>query len=112
MTPRRGDIWLADLGEPVGREQGGRRPALVISNDQMNEGPMALAIVVPITKASRGLPIHIEIESNGSGLDETSYAKCEDVKSISTERLIHRFGQVGSAEMFSVENALRILLEL
>jgi len=30
---RRGDVFLADLGIPHGSEQGGRRPVVIIQND-------------------------------------------------------------------------------
>ena len=48
---------MVDFGEPIGREQAGRRPALVISEDGLNDGPAGLVIVVPITSTQRGLAI-------------------------------------------------------
>lgn len=112
MSARRGELWLIDFGEPVGREQSGRRPALVISSDMLNESGAGVVIVVPLTTARRGLPSHVEIEPGGSGLDEVSYAKCEDVKSISERRLIVRLGSVSADIVFRVARALRFLLEL
>ncbi len=69
-------------------------------------------VVVPITTTYRGLPSHIEIDPHGSGLDELSYAKCEDVKSISEQRLMGHIGAVGADVMFQVARTLRFLLEL
>jgi mRNA interferase MazF len=112
VKPRRGEVWLVDFGEPVGREQAGRRPAVVVSADPVNQGPMGLVIVVPITTAHRGLPSHIEMEPGGSGLDEISYAKCEDVKSISDRRLVARLGAIESDAMFGMARALTYLLDL
>lgn len=112
MSPRRGEIWLIDFGEPMGREQAGRRPALVVSDDEVNEGPSGLVIVVPITSTRRGLPSHIEVDSSESGLAIASYAKCEDVKSISDRRMIARLGHAPVAAMFGVERALRFVLAL
>jgi mRNA interferase MazF len=112
VRPRRGELWLVDFGEPVGREQAGRRPALVVSADPLNDGPAGVVIVVPVTTARRGLPSHIEIEPGDSGLDNLSYAKCEDVKSISDRRFIGRLGQVDPEALFAVTRALRFLLDL
>ena len=112
MTPRRGEVWLVDFGEPAGREQSGRRPAVVISADALNEGPAGVIMVVPCTTTHRGLPSHIEIEPGDSGLDVVSYAKCEDLKSISEQRLITRLGQVGPHVIFEIGRVLRFLLEL
>jgi mRNA interferase MazF len=112
MTPRRGEIWLVDFGEPIGREQSGRRPAVVISADALNEGPAGVIVVVPCTTTRRGLPSHVEIDSGDSGLDVVSYAKCEDLKSVSEQRPITRLGQVGPHVIFEISRVLRFLLEL
>lgn len=112
MNPRRTDVWLIDFGDPVGREQSGRRPAVVVSSNDLNDSKEGATIVVPTTTVARGLPSHIEIDPRDSGLDETSYAKCEDVKSISEQRLIAQLGAVGEETMFQIARALRFLLEL
>lgn len=80
MTPHRGDVWLVDFGQPVGREQAGQRPGVILSSDLMNEGPAEIVVAVPCTTRFRGLPTQIELDPDDSGLDEVSYAKCEDVK--------------------------------
>ena len=108
----RGEIWLVDFGEPVGREQGYRRPAVIISDDRLNRSRAELVIVVPVTTTRRGLPSHVEIEPGASGLKNTSYAKTEDVKSISTNRLIRRLGVVPADRLNRAEHALRVLLRL
>lgn len=112
MTPARGDVWLVDFGTPAGREQAGRRPAVVVSADALNEGPAGVVIVVPLTTARRGIPSHVEIDRETSGLGEVSYAKCEDVKSISSERLVAHLGRVDPDAVFAMTRALRFLLEI
>lgn len=112
MKPRRGEIWLIDFGEPVGREQAGRRPALVVSADPLNDGPAGVVIVVPLTTTPRGLPSHIEIDPHDSGIDSVSYAKCEDVKSLSELRLVARLGTAPPDVLFAIDRALRYLLNL
>ena len=112
MSPRRSEVWLVDFGDPVGHEQSGRRPALIVSADLLNESRAGVIFVIPITTAHRGLPSHIEIDRGSSGLDEVSYAKCEDVKSVSEQRLIGRLGTVGDEVMFQAARALCFLLDL
>ena len=109
---RRGEVWLVDFGDPVGHEQAGLRPAVVVSSDRLNEGGAGVLMVVPLTTSHRGLPSHIEIEPGASGLESVSYAKCEDVKSISVERLVHRQGAAEPESLFEIARALRFLLEL
>jgi mRNA interferase MazF len=109
---RRGEVWLVDFGDPIGREQAGRRPAVVISSDLLNDSRAGVVVVIPITTAHRDLPSHVEIERGSSGLDEVSYAKCDDVKSISDHRLVGRLGVAGDEAVFQMARALRFLLDL
>lgn len=111
MSPRRDEIWLVDFGEPIGREQAGRRPAVVVSADRLNESPAGVVIVVPCTTTHRGLPSHVELDPGTSGLDSVSYAKCEDVKSVSDRRLIARLGVTNDETSFAISRALRFLLD-
>jgi len=112
VNARRGEIWLVDFGDPVGREQAGVRPAVVVSTDALNDGPAGVILVVPLTSAHRDLPSHVEIDVGDSGLDHSSYARCEDVKSISDRRLMNRLGVAEPNAIFEIERVLRYLLDL
>jgi mRNA interferase MazF len=106
-------VWFADLGHPIGREQSGRRPVVVVSSDLMNDGPGGVVIVVPVTTVHRGLPSHVELDADESGLREVSFAKAEDVRSISDRRLVDgAVGRLGPERMHEIGRALRFLLEL
>jgi mRNA interferase MazF len=85
---------------------------VVVSADLLNDSRAGVVIVVPTTTTARGLPSHVEIDSDGSGLDETCYAKCEDIESIADQRLIARLGAVNEEAMFQIARAVRFLLDL
>ena len=108
----RGEIWLVGLDPTKGREQAGMRPALVISVDIFNHGAAELVIAIPITSRAKGVPLHIKVDPPEGGLSLTSYVKCEDVRSISTSRLIRKLGTVSTQTIESVEDRLQILLGL
>jgi mRNA interferase MazF len=112
QVPRRGEIWTVDFGEPVGHEQAYRRPVVIVSSDRLHVSGAALVVVVPLTRTHRDLPSHIEIGPDESGLVETSYAKAEDIKSVSTNRLIRRLGRVQPTSLDQIGRALLLLLEL
>jgi mRNA interferase MazF len=112
VNAHRGEIWLVEFGDPVGHEQAGKRPAVVISADPLNDSPAGVVVVVPITTTYRGLPKHVEIDPDSSGLDEISYAKCEDIKSISERRLIRRLGAIEDEVTYKIARVLRLLLDL
>lgn len=110
--PSRGDVWLVDLNPVRGHEQAGRRPAIVISDDTFNHGPAGLVVVVPLTTTWRGIPLHVPVAPPEGGLRSPSYAKCEDVRSISAERLVERWGALERSTLAQIEDRLRILLDL
>ena len=94
MTVARGHIWLVGLDPTVANEQRGTRPCLVTSVDRFDAMPIRQAIVVPLTTRDRGFPHHIAVVDDG-GLNRASWAMCEAVRAVSTER----FGRlIGSAD--------------
>jgi len=111
-VPARGEIWLADLNPVRGREQAGMRPCLVISVDPFNQSPAGLVIILPVTSKNKGIRSHVEVLPPEGGVREASYIKCEDVRSISTERLVSRWGRIRTDSLQLVEDRLRILMGL
>ena len=101
-----------DLNPTKRREQSGRRPCLVISDDRLNRSPADLVIVVPITSKDKRIPSHVELSPPEGGLQVRSFIKCEDVRSISTERLVKLLGTAKTATLESVADRLRLLLSL
>lgn len=108
----RGEVHDIDLGQPVGHEPGFVRPAVVISSDILNNGPGGLVVVVPVTSAAYGLRSHIELEPGASGLDHTSYARCDQLRVVSADRLSFRRGILAPDSFRLIEQALRFVLEL
>lgn len=75
--PESGDlIWLT-FDPQLGREQAGRRPALVLSPGHYN-AKSGLALVCPITRHVKGYPFEVPI--NNAGLDGAILA--DHVKSL------------------------------
>jgi len=110
--PSRGDVWLVDLNPTKGHEQAGMRPGLVISVDEFNHGPAGLVVVLPISTKAKGIPFHVEIAPPEGGLTMKSFVKCEDVRSVAQERLSQRLGRISETSMTTIEDRLRILLNL
>ncbi|MFT3852090.1 MAG: type II toxin-antitoxin system PemK/MazF family toxin [Ilumatobacteraceae bacterium] len=108
--PRRAEVWLADLGEPIGHEAAFVRPVLVVSDDPANRH--GLAVICPIGTTKRNYPSRVEIVEEDSGLDRTSYVQAEQVRTISTDRLVHHVGTASLPVMHEVERVLRMLLRL
>jgi mRNA interferase MazF len=108
----RGEVWLVDLNPVKGREQAGKRPCLVISVDLFNQGKSGLVVVLPITSKNKGIPFHVQINPPEGGLNLPSFIKCEDVRSISVDRLDRCLGNITLKSLAAVEDRLRILMGL
>jgi mRNA interferase MazF len=107
VTPRRGQIWNGDLGSPVGHEQAHVRPLLVVSGDGFSA--TELVTVLPITTAKRPYPTRVELDGP---LDDVCYVQVEQIRTVSTKRLINYLADVDRVEMAKVENVLTLFLEL
>ncbi len=110
--PNRGDVWTINLDPTVGREQAGTRPALVVSVDKFNHGPADLVVVLPITSRNKNQPVHVPVKPPEGGLSMLSFIKCDDIRSVSKQRLKEFYGTVSAHTMAEVETRIRILLNL
>ncbi|WP_234787900.1 type II toxin-antitoxin system PemK/MazF family toxin [Mycolicibacter sinensis] len=108
----RGEVYNVELGQPIGHEPAFRRPAVVASVDILNNGPGGLVVVVPITTADYGLRSHVELEPQASGLDHISYARCDQLRVVSVERLAARQGMISPDQMQAIDQARRFVLDL
>ena len=82
----RGEVWLTEFNPTMGREQSGRRPALIISADTFNAGRSELVVVLPITSTVRPLSLHVRVEPPEGGLRNSSVVLCEQIRSVSVDR--------------------------
>lgn len=112
VIPSRGDIWTVNLNPVKGHEQAGNRPGLVISVDTFNHGPAGLVVIIPLTTKTKGIPFHVVINPPEAGLSKKGYIKCEDIRSVSRERLFKCIGRVSLETVKAVEDRLKILLNL
>ena len=110
-VPQRGDIWDAYLDPTVGREQGGRRPVVVLSNELLNEAPSRLCIVAPLTTRDRGIFAHPPVLPGESGLKTRSFILCDQVRSSSHERLKRYRGRISSGEVDRAIEIVNLLME-
>ena len=65
-------IWI-NFDPQAGREQAGRRPALVLSPASYN-GRSGLALVCPITRQVKHYPFEVVLPKNASGIQGESVA--------------------------------------
>jgi mRNA interferase MazF len=98
-----------DFGTPVGHEQGGLRPAIVVGSATHCRFPIGMALVVPLTSRDRGLEHHVRISSGESGLHRPSWARTEEITAVSTSRFTRAtpIGAASAAEIAELSDWLR-----
>lgn len=109
-SPGRGEIWLAQLDPTRGREQAGTRPVLIVSSQRFNSSSIGLVFVCPLTTRDRQLPNHIGISPPEGDLRQESFVMSEQLRSISTERLLKRWGTASEVTTRHVLHAIRFFL--
>jgi len=105
------DLWLVDFGQPYPGEPASYRPALILGPPSTFGTGFPFVIVTPLTTTRRGLSLHIEVEATfETGLDTTSYIQCELIRSINTNRLVHRLGTIDPETSSQVATVIKTLL--
>ena len=104
-------LWWVDLGTPNGHEQGGLRPAIVVSSSTHCRFPIDMALIVPLTTRDRGLDHHVRIDSTESRLNQPSWARTEDIRAVTTTRFT-RLQPIGTASASEIEQLSDWLREM
>ena len=113
MVIHRGDIYLVDLRDATGSEQGGIRPAIVVQNEVGNKHSPT-TIVCPLTsKQKKQIETHVMLTPSDCGVRENSTVLCEQVRTIDKERLLKKLGELNNLEkLHSINQKIIISLGL
>ncbi len=111
---RRGELYWVDWSPGRGSESSGTRPALVVQRDAGNLAPTyPNTVVVAVSSQGHEIPLHVRLRpTRENGLKNVSWVKCEQVFTVSKDRLRGRLGRVTPADMHEVERAMALNLDL
>ena len=110
---RCGDIQLADLGEPQGREAGFARPVVVVTAQLVLDQHPSMVHVVPLTSTIRGYRSEVTTEPDpDNGLEVVAAAQCQHIRAIALERLADPLGNVGPQALGQIREIIADLLDL
>ena len=108
-------IFIADLSPILGSEQGGKRPVLVISDEDFNN-IMPVVTILPITTLKKGRKIYpneVLLNAGTGGILLDSIILTHQIRTISKERLTNSIGLIArNGIQESINNTLRIQLNL
>lgn len=111
LTPLRGEVWIANLGENVGSEENKMRPFIIIQNNVGNKfAPTVIGI--PVSHSQNRLPTHTTI--NPEDFKDVSTcegnALAEQIRVISKARLRNRVGMLDEATMKEIDESILVSL--
>ena len=114
MVIRRGEIWWADLDEPIGSAPGYRRPVLVLQSEWANESRLQTVTAAPLTsnQALANFPGNLLLEPRDSGLSMPSVVIISQITTFDRTLLDQRAGQLSPSLMRRVEDGIRLFLDL
>ena len=109
--PISGDV--VDLDAPEGHEAGFRHPAVIVTAQRILDAGPSVVHVVPLMSTVCGYDSDVVVEpSPTDGLTAVSAAQCQHLRSVSTRRVQARRGNVGSAVLAQVREAIALVLDL
>lgn len=96
MVVSHGEIWWADLADPVGSAPGCRRPVLVVQCDAFNRSRMGTLVCVPLTSNLKwaDAPGNAKLSPRATGLDRDSVANASLIVALDKAQLAERVGRV------------------
>jgi len=111
---KRGEIWWADLPDPVASEPGYRRPLVVIQIDEFNKSRINTVVVVVLTTNLwlAEAPGNVLLKSVQTGLSKDSVANVSQVLTIDKSFLTEKSGKLRKPELQKIETGLRLVLGL
>lgn len=102
----RGSICWAELGVVRGREQAGRRPVVILSQDVFNEkSGTVIAMAMTSQPQKAGYPLTHELSSPLLG--RRAWVKISQVRTLSVDRIGKRIGLLDSEQLDRLVDGLR-----
>lgn len=110
----RGEIWWANLPDPLGSEPGYRRPILIVQDDIFTQSRISTVIVVIITSNTQlaQAPGNVLLPREATGLLRDSVANVSQIFTVDKTFLVERVGSLPEHLQEEIDEGLRTILYL
>jgi len=110
----RGEVWWAELPDPVASEPGFRRPVVIVSSNAFNRSRIRTVLAVVLTSNLRlsEAPGNVLLAAAEAGLPRVSVANVSRVVTLDKGFLSSRSGRVPPRAMKAIDEGLRLALAL
>jgi len=107
-----GEVWWADLGQPVGSAPGFRRPVVVVQNDSFNRSRIATCVVVPLTSNNRWAeaPGNVALAAADTGLPKDSVANVSQIFTVDRSQLTEPVCRLSDAKLELILYGIDVLV--
>ena len=105
FVPDSGDLIWIDLEPVAGHEQGGHRPAVVVSPFAYNN-KVGLLLCVPCTTQVKGYPFEVELSGNRDSVALADQVTCVDWRA----RAATKKGKVSAMELAEIKTKAKALI--
>ena len=112
MVIARGDVWWADIPDPVGSGPGFRRPVVVVQGDSINNSRIATVVCVPLTSNLKWAkaPGNVELTQTVTGLPKDSVANVSQIVTLDRALLAKRVGRLSKAKVELIHSGIDVIL--
>lgn len=113
MGIKRGDVFLANLGNGNGSEQSGVRPVVVIQNDMGNTySPTIIVASITSKQSKKPLPTHVQLSQIQYRTPDKCNILVEQVRTIDKSRLIRKMFCLNDMDIIRLNRAILVSMGL
>lgn len=107
-----GEVWWADLADPIGSEPGFRRPVVVVQGDAFNASSLRTVVCVVLTSNVRwaDAPGNVLLAARGTGLTRPSVANVSQLVALDRAALTERVGRVSASSLELILAGIDVVL--
>lgn len=111
-SPKRGEVWIADLGEPTGSEQAGARRTVIIQSDLVVGGRTTVVIPATTKTKARKAGQTVSVAAGTNGFTADAIILCRQLRVLDLSKFQAKTGKLDEAVMAKVEAAVLYILAL
>ena len=96
-----GEVWWADLPDPIGSAPGYRRPVLIVQGEAFNRSRIQTVLCAPLTTNLRlaRVPGNVLLEARSTGLPRDSVANVSQLLTVDRSLLLEIAGKISPRQL-------------
>ena len=112
MVISQGEVWWAELPDPVGSGPGFQRPVLIVQGEALNRSRLATVVCVPLTSNLRWAtaPGNVLLPAQSTGLPKDSVANVSQIVALDRSVLTELVGRISYQQLEAVLTGITTIL--